>query len=66
MALCEKTTCRTSRFFMLNYIMYSMGTLGFDFRIVPSGFRRTFYIGIDDPGTFTISKLPVVSNDDSC
>jgi len=27
---------------MLNYIMYSMGTLGFDFRIVPSGFRRTF------------------------
>lgn len=29
-------------------------------------FRRTFYIGIDDPGTFTISKLPVVSNDDSC
>ena len=22
-------------------------------------FRRTFYIGINDPGTFTISKLPV-------
>ncbi|MFR6382723.1 MAG: hypothetical protein ACLUOS_11515 [Odoribacter splanchnicus] len=28
-------------------------------------FEGLFYIGIDDPGTFTISKSPVACNDDS-